>query len=127
MNKTANSQLSTTRQQIGNWVHTVLSDVLPSFKIEELGKGVIYCRILNHYFPGIILMNRIIWTPKSEYENILNLKVVQNAMTQLKISIQIDPIRLSKERLNDNWTFICGLFKCLNPNNDESSKMVSKM
>lgn len=55
------------RQNIINWIHTLLPDVPVSFRIEELGKGVVYCRIINYYFPGVILINRIIWQPKTEY------------------------------------------------------------
>jgi hypothetical protein len=84
-----------------------------------LGKGAIYCRILNHYFPGIILINRIIWSPKSEYENLINLRILQNAFLQLKISIAFDPIKLSKEKLNDNWAFIVAFYKYLTQNCEE--------
>lgn len=58
-------QVQPSRQQIASWVHSILNDVPMTFKTEELGKGVIYCRLLNHYFPGVILINRIIWHPKS--------------------------------------------------------------
>ena len=88
------------RQNITNWIHTILPDVSPNLRIEELGKGVIYCRIINYYFPGVILVNRIIWQPKTEYENTLNLRIAQNVMAQLKINVPIDPIKLSKQKLN---------------------------
>ena len=34
-------------------------------------------------------------------------------MAQLRINIPIDPIKLSKEKLNDNWAFITALYKYL--------------
>lgn len=34
-------------------------------------------------------------------------------MAQLRISVPIDPIKLSKEKLNDNWTFVTALYKYL--------------
>jgi len=80
-----------------------------------LGKGVLYCRIINHYFPGAILINRIIAHPKTDYENTLNLRILQNAMAQLKIVLPFDPFKLSKEKLPDNWNFIAALYRYLNP------------
>lgn len=53
------------RQTITAWIHSILPDVPFNLRVEELGKGVIYCRIINYYFPGVILINRIIWQPKS--------------------------------------------------------------
>lgn len=116
MNKSANSAGQPSRQLIFGWIHSLLSDVPLSLKVEELGKGAIYCRILNHYFPNIILANRIIWQPKSEYENLINLRLLQNAFLQLKISILFDPIRLSKEKLNDNWAFVVAFHRYLTHN-----------
>jgi len=34
-------------------------------------------------------------------------------MAQLRINIPIDPIRLSKEKLSDNWNFVTALYKNL--------------
>jgi hypothetical protein len=107
------------RQTIFSWIQSLLGDVPPSLKVEEMGKGNIYCRLLNHYFPGVILINRIIWTPKSEYENLINLRILQNAFLQLKISIAFDPIRLSKEKLNDNWPFLQAFYRYLTQNTEE--------
>lgn len=59
------------------------------------------------------MINRIIWSPKSEYENMLNLRILQNAMAQMKINIPIDPVRLSKDKINDNWSFAGLLFRYL--------------
>jgi hypothetical protein len=85
-----------------------------------LGKGSIYCRLLNHYFPGVILINRIIWSPKSEYENLINLRILQNAFLQLKIPIPFDPVRLSKEKLNDNWPFLQAFYRYLTHAGEEN-------
>lgn len=116
MNKTASSAGQPSRQLIFGWIHSLLNDVPLALKVEELGKGSIYCRILNHYFPGIILASRIIWQPKSEYENLMNLRMLQNAFIQLKISIVFDPIKLSKEKLNDNWAFVVAFHRYLTQN-----------
>lgn len=113
MNKPMSHQSQLSRQTVIAWIRTILPDVQPSTRIEELGKGVLYCRIINYYFPGVILINRIILHPKTEYENTLNLRITQNAMAQLKTNVPIDPIKLSKERLNDNWTFVTALYRYL--------------
>lgn len=119
MNKGANYQPQPSRQAIGAWIHMLLPDIQPNIRIEDLGKGVTYCRIINYYFPGSILINRIIWHPKTEYENTLNLRIAQNAMAQLKINLPIDPIKLSKEKLNDNWTFVTALYRYLTQSQEE--------
>lgn len=46
--------------------------------------------------------------------------MLQNTMAQLKINIHIDPIKLSKEKLSDNWVFVTALFKHLSQNHEES-------
>jgi hypothetical protein len=38
---------------------------------------------------------------------------------QLKISIAFDPIKLSKEKLNDSWAFIVAFYKYLTQNCEE--------
>lgn len=106
------------RQQVFSWIHSLLTDVPLSLRVEELGKGTIYCRILNHYFPAAILINRIIAAPKSEYENLINLRILQNAFLQLKIGILFDPAKLSKEKLNDNWAFLVAFYKYLTHSDD---------
>lgn len=40
-------------------------------------------------------------------------------MAQLKINLPIDPIKLSKEKLNDNWTFITTLYRFLTQSQEE--------
>ena len=45
----------------------------------------------------------------------LNLRIMQNACNQLKLHLPIDPLRLSKQRLNDNWNLIIALHRHLAP------------
>lgn len=101
------------RAHILHWIASLLPDSPPPARIEELGKGTTYCRIINHYHPGAITLSRIIAHPKTEYENMLNLRILQHALNALKIHIPIDPLRLSKEKLNDNWNMINSLYKHL--------------
>ena len=41
-------------------------------------------------------------------------------MAQLRINIPIDPIKLSKEKLGDNWAFVTALYRYLSQNHEES-------
>ena len=46
-------------------------------------------------------------------------------MAQLKINIPIDPIKLSKEKLSDNWTFVTALYRYLAHSHEEHHSVVS--
>jgi hypothetical protein len=51
------------------------------------------------------------------------LRIFQNAVAQLKLSLLIDPSKLSREKLPDNLSFAVSFYKCLNPH-DESNPQV---
>jgi hypothetical protein len=57
------SQIS--RLTIMNWLSSFLDDINANMRVEDFGKGVIFCRIVNHYYPGAVSLNRIIWNPKT--------------------------------------------------------------
>lgn len=40
-------------------------------------------------------------------------------MAQLKLGIHIDPIRLCREKLSENWTFVSTLYRHLTPAHEE--------
>lgn len=65
MNKSTAHGAQISRPVINSWLHSLLPDLPASLRIEELGKGSIYCRVINYYFPGAILANRIIHHPKT--------------------------------------------------------------
>lgn len=44
-------------------------------------------------------------------------------MAQMKISVPCDPIKLSKEKLNDNWNFITSLHKYLTHSHQDSTSI----
>lgn len=52
---------------IFNWIKQIIPDTNSKFKVEDLGTGVIYCRLINHYFSGSINLNRVNMNPKNEY------------------------------------------------------------
>jgi hypothetical protein len=62
-NITSNQQIS--KSSIIAWLKTFLPELNLNMKIEDLGKGVVYCRIINHFFPGYMALNRIVWAPKN--------------------------------------------------------------
>jgi len=45
---------------------------------------------------------------------------MQNACNQLNIVLPIDPLRLSKQKLNDNWNLVLALHKYLIPPSEDS-------
>lgn len=48
------------------------------------------------------------------------MRIAQNALNQLKIHVPMDPIKLSKQKLTDNWTFVSGLHRYLTHNQEET-------
>ncbi len=53
------------KQKIINWIRMIVKSVSLKFKIEDLGKGSIYCHIVNYYFNGVISKHKIIEDPKN--------------------------------------------------------------
>jgi hypothetical protein len=51
------------------WLRNSLSqnDVPNNLKIEDLGSGVLFCKLINHYYSHVIQQNRIISNPRNEY------------------------------------------------------------
>ncbi len=47
------------------------------YKIEELGKGYIYCLIFDVMYPGKIQLNKVKKDPKYEVEYIYNFKILE--------------------------------------------------
>lgn len=54
-----------TKTLIFNWVKNIVTDSPLKLKVEDLGDGLAYCKIINHYFNGIITSNRIMAHPKT--------------------------------------------------------------
>jgi hypothetical protein len=55
----------------------------------------------------------------------LNLRILQNAMVQLKIGIPVDVVKLSKEKLHDQWTFVSLFYKYLTQSHEETYPIAS--
>lgn len=54
-----------TKSTIFNWIKQIVPDANTKMKVEDLGDGVVYCKIMNHYFPGSISLNRLNNSPKN--------------------------------------------------------------
>ena len=105
---------------IFNWIKQIVPDSNPKMKVEDLGDGVVYCKIINHYFPGTININRLNLQPKNEYDYSLNLKLFQNALTMHKVVVPFDVGKIAKQKFLENWGLINALYRQLSPNHEES-------
>ena len=54
-------------------------------RIENLGSGVVYCLLLNHFFPNAIPTPKIIMIPRSPNDHRTNLRRLQEAISALDI------------------------------------------
>lgn len=54
-----------TKTLIFNWIKTICPDSSLKLKVEDLGDGVVYCKIINHYFSNIISVSRLAFHPKN--------------------------------------------------------------
>lgn len=97
---------------INSWLKSLFPDLPLSTKIEDFGDGVIYCRLLSHFY-GNPHHSKITWAPKNEYEYANNLKHVQNALLQLNIGISFDVGRVAKRRFLENWALINAFYRHL--------------
>lgn len=96
-----------------NWVRSLFPDLPQTLKIEDFGEGLIYARILNHYY-GNPIHTKISWHPKNEYDYINNLKQVQTALTQLSIVLPFDVNKIAKCKFLENWSLINSFYKHFN-------------
>lgn len=80
-----------------NWLRGLFPDLCPNLKIEDFGNGVIYCRIMHHYY-GTPPLQKINWHPKNEYEYMNNLKNVQAALLQEGLGLPFDVNKISKRK-----------------------------
>lgn len=87
-----------------SWVNSTLS--LEITKIEQLGTGATYCKLIDAMFPGKVAMQRVNWKARNEWEFINNYKILQQAFAKCKIQKYIDIEKLSKCRYQDNLEFI---------------------
>ena len=102
--------LAPSKTVIISWLRSIFSNLPLNIKIEDFGDGVVYCKILNHFY-GNPTHTKIIWAPKNEYEYVNNLKHTQSALLQLGITIPFDVNRVSKRKFLENWALINAFYR----------------
>lgn len=91
------------RQELVQWVNELLATEIS--KVEECGKGAIYCQILDSIY-GDVPMSKVKFNVKAEYEFLNNYKVLQGVFNRHKIDRQIPVEKLVKCRFQDNLEFL---------------------
>jgi microtubule-associated protein, RP/EB family len=74
-------------------------------KIEQTASGAIACQITEIIFPGSILMNRVNWAARSDYEFVQNYKLLQSAFTKHCVQRHVDVDKLIRAKYQDNLEF----------------------
>ncbi|KAL7424249.1 microtubule integrity protein mal3 [Cryptotrichosporon argae] len=92
------------RGELLTWLNELLA---PSEikKVEECGKGAIYCQIIDSIF-GDVALQRVKFNAKQEYEYLENFKVLQKAFNQHQIDKPIPVDKLIKCKMQDNLEFL---------------------
>jgi len=70
-----------------------LSIQLNLTKIEQLGSGAVYCQVVDVVHPGKIVMAKVNWKAKSEYEFTNNFRLLQDSFNKIGIKRHIDVLQ----------------------------------
>ncbi|EJT51275.1 hypothetical protein A1Q2_00320 [Trichosporon asahii var. asahii CBS 8904] len=106
-------ELTSARGELLAWLNELLAPNVIQ-KVEECGKGIIYCQILDSIY-GDLPMSRLKMNAKMEYEYLDNFKILQKAFTKHRIpkpacgraNAQPIPVeRLVKCKMQDNLEFL---------------------
>ncbi|KAL1410968.1 microtubule integrity protein mal3 [Vanrija albida] len=87
------------RGELLAWLNDLLAPNVLT-KVEECGKGVIYCQV------GDLPMSRVKLNAKMEYEYLENFKILQKAFAKHRIDKPIPVERLVKCKMQDNLEFL---------------------
>jgi len=91
------------RQELLKWVNDLLQSDFT--KVEQLGTGWAYCQILDSIF-GDVLVNKVKYGAKEEWEYVHNFKIMQMCVTAHKMNKAIPVDKLIKLRFQDNFEFL---------------------
>jgi len=93
----------TGRKEILEFLNNLL--LLNLTKIEECASGAVACQLIEYIYPGCILMKRVNWEAKSDYEYVQNYKLLQAAFDKKRIRKYIDVDKLIRAKYQDNLEF----------------------
>eukprot|EP00613_Pedinella_sp_CCMP2098_P015939 CAMPEP_0171762390 /NCGR_PEP_ID=MMETSP0991-20121206/48628_1 /TAXON_ID=483369 /ORGANISM="non described non described, Strain CCMP2098" /LENGTH=370 /DNA_ID=CAMNT_0012365845 /DNA_START=81 /DNA_END=1191 /DNA_ORIENTATION=+ len=94
----------TGRKEILEWINGTLSIGLT--KIEQTATGAVACGLLDAHFPGSVVMSKVNWDCRNEYEYTSNYKTLQAAFNKLNIQKKAEIERLSRGKYQDNLEFM---------------------
>ncbi|KAJ8762700.1 hypothetical protein K2173_012192 [Erythroxylum novogranatense] len=64
------------RSEIFSWINSTLQVNLS--KVEEVCSVVVHCQLMDAIHPGVVLMHKVNFDAKSEYETIQSYKVLRD-------------------------------------------------
>lgn len=91
------------RQELINWVNALLD--LNITKVEECGKGAVYCQIYDSIFRDVPLA-KVKFDANSEYQYLNNLKILQSVFTAHEIPRSVPVQDLARCKFQDNLEFL---------------------
>ena len=74
-------------------------------KIEQTATGAMACQLTSLIFPGSILMSRVNWDAKADFEFVSNYKLLQNAFNKHNVQRYVDVDKLIRAKYQDNLEF----------------------
>lgn len=92
------------RADILNWLNDTLN--LNLSKIEQTCTGAVACQVLDCLYPGKVLMSKVNWEAKNDYQFVENYKVLQSAFNKMNITRHIEVEKLCRGKYQDNLEFM---------------------
>lgn len=96
--------LALSRSDLLNWINTNFQ--LNYQKIEQCGKGVVYCLLFDRLYPHSFNPAKIIKSPLNDSQVMQNYKLLQFGFNKRKLTRDVNVEKLIKCRLQDNLEFI---------------------